>query len=267
MRLCSIASGSSGNCIYAGSEATHLLIDAGISGKRMDAGLAELDLCGRDLDGILITHEHVDHIQGLGVLARKYQVPIYCTEGTRNAILSDSRVGKIDADIFHTIRADEKFVCKDLTIHPIRISHDAAEPVAYKISYEKQHVAIMTDLGEYDDYIVESLKGVNALILEANHDVNMLQVGPYPYYLKQRILGKRGHLSNEASGRLLCEILHDGMQAIMLGHLSKENNLPQLAYEAVRMEITMADIPYKGSDFPLYVANRSEPSRVIICNE
>ena len=115
----------------------------------------------------------------------------------------------------------------------------------------------------HDDYNVESIKGVDALILEANHDVNMLQVCPYPYYLKQRILGKKGHLSNEASGRLLCEILHDDIQAIMLGHLSKENNIPELAYESVRMEITMADIPYNGSDFPLYVAARSEMSQII----
>ena len=264
MRLCSIASGSSGNCIYAGSDATHILIDAGISGKRIDGALAELELCGRDIDGILITHEHADHIQGLGVLTRKYQIPIYCTEGTRNAILSDSRVGKIEENLFQTISEDEKFILKDLVIHPIRISHDAAQPVAYRVGYGKQHVAVMTDLGVYDDYIVESLKGVDALILEANHDVNMLQVGPYPYYLKQRILGKKGHLSNEASGRLLCEILHDDIQAIMLGHLSKENNLPELAYESVRMEITMADIPYNGSDFPLYVAKRSEMTQPIL---
>ena len=124
-------------------------------------------------------------------------------------------------------------------------------------------MAVCTDLGVYNDYTVECLKEMDAILLEANHDVNMLQVGPYPYYLKQRILGNRGHLSNENSGRLLNRILNDHMQAILLGHLSKENNMPELAYEAVRMEITMGDCPYKAEDFKIMVADRNVPSPVI----
>lgn len=122
---------------------------------------------------------------------------------------------------------------------------------------------IVTDLGEYNDYIVESLRGMDALVLEANHDVRMLETGPYPYYLKRRILGERGHLSNEMSGRLLSRLLHDKLQAVVLGHLSRENNLPELAYETVRLEITMADNEYNGNEFPIAVAKRSEPSKVI----
>ena len=273
MRLCSIASGSSGNCIYVGSDTTHLLVDVGISGKRTEAGLKELDLSMRDIDGIFITHEHADHIAGLGVLVRKYEIPIYATKGTITAIKNSNAVGEIPDELFCPISADEKIVIKDLVCNPMRISHDAAEPVAYRIQHGKKRVGIITDLGNYNDYTVESLKGMDALLLEANHDVNMLQVGPYPYYLKQRILGDRGHLSNERAGQLLCSLLHDKLQSVMLGHLSKENNLPELAYEAVRVEVTMTKLKekeegsvhtdIKTSDFPMYVASRSEVSPVI----
>ena len=263
MRLCSIASGSSGNCIYVGSEATHLLVDVGISGKRTENGLNTLGITGADLDGILITHEHVDHISGLGVMARKYDVPIYATQGTIEAIKECGTIGKIDEGLFREVHEDKKLIIKDLTVNPMRISHDAAQPVAYRIGYGDKKVGICTDLGIYNDYTVECLKGMDAVLIEANHDVNMLQVGPYPYYLKQRILGDRGHLSNENSGRLLSRILHDKLQAILLGHLSKENNLPELAYEAVRMEITMGDNPYQANDFRMQVARRSEVSPVI----
>lgn len=263
MRLCSIASGSSGNCVYVGSDATHLLIDAGISGKRIEAGVAELGLKLSEIDGIFVTHEHADHISGLGVLARKYGIPIYGTGGTIAAIRQTQTLGQIDEELFHYIKADEKFTMKDVTLYPIRTSHDAAEPVAYRISHDKQKAAVITDLGCYNEYTVECLKNLDILYLEANHDIHMLQVGPYPYYLKQRILGEKGHLSNEAAGKLLSRLLHDNMQAVMLGHLSQENNLPELAYESVRVEVTMSDTPYKGDDFPLYVAKRSEVSKMI----
>ncbi|MBR1770943.1 MAG: MBL fold metallo-hydrolase [Lachnospiraceae bacterium] len=263
MRLCSIASGSSGNCIYVGSEATHLLIDVGISGKRTESGLNDLGLTGRDVDGILVTHEHADHINGLGVMARKYDIPIYATRGTIEAVKRIPSVGRIDEALFQEVREDEKLIIKDLTIHPMKVSHDAAQPVAYRIAYGKKRIAVCTDLGHFTDYTVDCLQGMDALLLEANHDVNMLQVGPYPYPLKQRILGDKGHLSNENSGRLLSRILHDKLQAIFLGHLSKENNLPELAYESVRMEITLGDNPYNANDFPIQVARRSEPSPVL----
>lgn len=273
MRICSIASGSSGNCIYVGSDATHLLVDVGISGKRTEAGLKELDLSMRDIDGVFITHEHADHVAGLGVLGRKYNMPIYATKGTIEAIKRNSSLGEIPEELFMLVSADEKIIIKDLVCNPMKISHDAAEPVAYRISHGKKKVGIITDLGTYDDYTVESLKGMDALLLEANHDVNMLQVGPYPYHLKKRILGERGHLSNEMAGQLLCSLLHEKLQAVILGHLSKENNLPELAYEAVRVEVAMDKVRreeegmggdgMEARDFPMYVASRSEPSRVI----
>jgi phosphoribosyl 1,2-cyclic phosphodiesterase len=246
-----------------GSEAAHLLVDVGISGKKTESGLNSLGITGRDLDGILVTHEHSDHIHGLGVIARKYGIPIYATGGTVEAIRRGGQCGFLEDSLFHVIRPDEKMTIKDLTIHPMRISHDAAEPVAYRIAYGRRKVGICTDLGVYDEYTVDCLKGMDVVFLEANHDVNMLQVGKYPYPLKQRILGEKGHLSNENSGRLLSRLLHDRLQTVFLGHLSKENNLPELAYETVRMEITLGNNPYKAEDFRIQVAKRSERSPVI----
>ena len=224
MRMCSIASGSSGNCIYIGTDATHLLVDAGISCKRTVEGLNQLGLTGKDIDGILITHEHSDHIGGLGVLCRKFGIPIYATEGTITAIKKVSNLGAIDDSLFRAVRADEKFILKDIMVNPMKISHDAAQPVAYRFQYGSRRMAVATDLGMYDEYTVECLRGMDALLLEANHDINMLQVGPYPYALKQRILGKKGHLSNELSGRLLSRLLHDNLKTVFLGHLSMHWN-------------------------------------------
>lgn len=263
MRLCSIASGSSGNCIYVGSECAHVLVDIGISGKKMETGLNSLELTGRDIDGILITHEHSDHIKGLGVIARRYGIPIYATGGTVDAMVRSGSLGKIPEGIFHEIREDEPFLIKDLKVKPFTISHDAAQPVGYRLECGAHSVGIATDLGKYNDYIIENLQDLDALLLEANHDIRMLQVGKYPYYLKQRILGDRGHLSNENAGRLLCRLLHDNMKAIFLGHLSRENNYEELAYETVCSEVTLGDNPYKSKDFRIQVAKRDFVSDVV----
>ena len=195
MKLCSIASGSSGNCIFAGSETTSLLIDAGISGKRVEAGLAVLDRSAKELDGILVTHEHSDHILGLGVLARRYGIPIYATDGTIQAMQQTKSLGKFPEGIFHTIHADDTFTLGDIAVHPFTISHDAAEPGGYRMESGGKSIAIATDLGVYSDYTVQNLTGLDAVLLEANHDENMLAVGPYPYPLKQRIAGAKGRES------------------------------------------------------------------------
>ena len=263
MRLLSIASGSSGNCIYIGDDTTHILIDAGVSGKKIEAGLNSVGISGKDLDAVFVTHEHSDHIGGLGVLARKFDVPIYSTRGTIAGITMSKSVGDIDEQLFQAIRKNENISIGSLMIQAISVSHDAAEPVCYKVSNDMSTVAVATDMGYYTPELVEQLKGLDAILLEANHDVNMVQVGPYPYYLKQRILGKKGHLSNESAGRLLSEIVHDDLKHVFLGHLSRENNLPQLAHEAVRLEITMGENPYQASDFDIRVAERSEPSGLI----
>ncbi len=258
MRLCSIASGSSGNCIYMGTEETHLLVDAGISAKKIEAGLSELELAGEDVQGLLITHEHLDHIKGVGILARRYGLPLYATEGTINEIRATECMGSIDEGLYHVIRPDEVFSIGDIEVEPFRISHDAADPVAYRFRHGTKSAAVATDMGVFDDYIVEHLQGLDVLLLEANHDIRMLQVGPYPYSLKQRILGERGHLSNESAGQLLCRILHDDMKKIYLGHLSKENNYAELAYETVKLEIRLDPVKYGPEDFDIQVARRDQ---------
>lgn len=263
MRFMSIASGSSGNCIYVGDENTHILIDAGISKKRIEEGLNTIGLTVDDLSAVFVTHEHIDHIGGLGVLTRKCHAPVYATKGTIDGIFQTSSMGKIDREQFIEIREDQCLTVGDITVDSMKISHDAAQPVAYRFFKGGKKIAVATDLGMITEENEEKLKGMDAILLEANHDVNMLQVGPYPYYLKQRILGNRGHLSNENAGRLLSRIVHDDLKHIFLGHLSKENNMPALAYEAVRLEITMGDNPYEASDFSIDIAKRSEPSKVV----
>ena len=263
MELFSIRSGSSGNCICVGSSSHHVLIDAGISGKRIEEGLNTYDLTARDMDAILVTHEHIDHIAGLGVMARRYGLPIYATQDTITAIKNTSSVGKIDDGLFHPITPDEKFTIGDIEINPIHISHDAADPVAYRLEAYGKKAAVLTDLGYYDDYIVNHMRDLDCVLLESNHDKRMLEAGPYPYSLKVRIMGDKGHLSNDTCGQLLSEILNDDIKHIFLGHLSHENNYSELALQTVESEITLSDTEYKGNDFPIEVASRECVSRRI----
>lgn len=263
MKLTSIASGSSGNCICITNEDTGFLIDAGISKKRIEEGLKSADIDGDKLSGILITHEHSDHIKGLGVFLRKYQIPVYATEKTINAILDTTSLGKVNRDLFQIIRPDSEFRVAGCDIRPFSVSHDAADPVAYRFSNAEKTGAVITDLGHYDDYIVDNLLGLDSVLIEANHDVQMLQIGPYPYHLKQRIWGNKGHLSNENSGRLIDRIASSKLKNVLLGHLSNENNYPELAYEAVRNEINAGDGDINANELNIMVARRDMPSETI----
>lgn len=263
MRLASIASGSSGNCIYAGSQAAHILVDAGVSRKRIAEGLEKLELTFSDIDAIFVTHEHSDHIAALHTILKKYDIPVYATKGTIEGIhASDKKLEMTDCD-FRVINADEAVTVKDLRIDPMKISHDAREPVAYRIGCGYNNVGIATDLGCYNEYTVECLKNMDLLLLEANHDIRMLQAGSYPYQLKRRILGDKGHLSNDKAGELLCRLLNDKLRGVILGHLSEQNNLPELAYETVRVDIEMSDNKYHACDFPITVADRHGISNII----
>lgn len=264
MRLYSIASGSSGNCIYVGDADTHILIDAGVSCKKIETALKENTLAAGDIHGIFVTHEHSDHICGLGVLSRRYHIPIYATYETIEQIKRCKSLGEIDENLFRPVFANLDMQLGDLMIHPFSIPHDAAGPVAYRVTSKAgKSVAVATDIGCFDDYIIENLTGLDAILIEANHDVHMLETGSYPYALKQRILGDHGHLSNENSGRLLNRILSDKLKYILLGHLSKENNYEELAYETVRLEIAMGDSRYKERDIPITVAKRDYPTEMI----
>ncbi len=260
MELLSIASGSSGNCIFVGSDHTKLLVDAGISAKRIEQGLNSIQLTCKDIDGILITHEHADHIKSIGVLARKYQIPMYATLRTIQCIKTLKQLGEYDTNLYQSISPDVPFLIGDLLIEANRTWHDAADPVCYHFQHNKKKISIATDLGNYNPYLKDKLSESDLLFIEANHDIRMLEVGPYPYQLKQRILSDHGHLSNEASGEFIKSLLNHHVQGIVLGHLSKENNYPELAYEAVRLALNDNTYGAYAEDFHLTVASRDEPS-------
>jgi len=260
MRLLSIASGSSGNAVYAGTDRTHVLVDAGISNRRIEQGLASAGITADELTALVITHEHTDHVKGLNVLVRRHEVPVYLTAGTRNALLKGGSLAGIPEELIHIVSAGEMFTVGDVSIRPFSVDHDAAEPVAYRMESGGKAVAVATDMGHYTEETVANLLGLDAVLIESNHDIRMLEAGPYPYALKRRILGNFGHLSNESCGKLLTRILHDDMKKIILGHLSKENNFPELAFETVRWEITDGSCPYKGDDFMIQVASRDRVS-------
>jgi phosphoribosyl 1,2-cyclic phosphodiesterase len=231
MRLFSIASGSSGNALFVGNEDTRLLVDAGISGKRVIAGLAQIgvELC--DVDAILITHEHSDHICGLGVLLRKCEIPVYATQGTIDYMLDNNKLGKVNTALFHAIEPDVEFTIRSIRVNASAVCHDAADPVCYSFLDASGKISIATDLGCYDEYLLNKLYGSDAILIESNHDVAMLESNPrYSYPLKQRILGNYGHLSNERSGELMTQLVESYQSKyIILGHLSKENNVPDCA--------------------------------------
>ena len=223
MQFSTIASGSSGNCLYAANDDTHILIDAGISKKRIELGLKSFGTEGSDIDALLVTHEHLDHIQGIGVWSRKYHVPIYGTRGTLEEIWRTKSLGKLDESLFHVIRPGESFKINN---------------------------------------IVNELQDCDLLYVEANYDLHMLQAGPYPYQLKRRIAGNYGHLCNEMSGQLIGRLLNERLQKVILGHLSKENNFPELALKAVQNELER-DFSVTKETLPVSVAPRDEAMAII----
>ena len=262
MRVLTIASGSSGNCIYVGDEQTHILIDCGISKKKIVEGLNSIGLTGSDIDALFVTHEHSDHISGLGVLSRAVGLPVFTTEGTKKEIDKTAQLGRLESS-FGIIKADEEITLGTLKITPFSTSHDAAESVGFRVESGSKSFVLATDLGVYSEYTERYLREADTVLVEANHDVRMLEMGRYPYYLKQRILSDKGHLSNEAAGHLINDVLHDDLKHIILGHLSAENNYPALAYESVCAEITMSPNEYKAKDFDILVAKRDVPGELL----
>lgn len=258
LSLAPLFSGSSGNAIFVCSERTKILVDAGLSGKRIEEALASIGENIREIKGILITHEHTDHIQGAGILSRKFNIPIYATEPTWLA--GSGKLGNVHTR-FTRIISKTAFYIDDLLIEPYAIPHDAADPVGYCISRGPRKVAVATDLGHFSKQIEYRLHACDLVVLEANHDTQMLSAGRYPYELKQRIRSSHGHLSNEEAADAAVKLAAAGVSSILLGHLSKENNFEQLAYRTVTDALLAQGIT-PGHDISLGLAFRDKVTGV-----
>jgi len=252
-RFCTVVSGSSGNCAYAGIGGEHLLIDAGLSGKRLMQGLSQLDI--QKPSAIFITHEHSDHIAGAGIIARRFSIPIYATPLTWRYFLRHKKLGPLQEEQVKHITPGQPLMIGGAKITAFDVPHDASQPVGYTLEAEGSKIALVTDLGKPTDTVLEHLRDSQVLLLESNHDIEMLQKGRYHPDLKARVMGARGHLSNAAAGQLIAEVAWDGLKHVILGHLSEENNRPMLAYDTVgrildahniRVGLTVADRHYLG---------------------
>ena len=274
MKMVSLASGSKGNCTLIRTDDACILVDCGISAKRTEEALRAVGLSLRDVDALLLTHEHIDHIRGVKRLMSAYDIPVYATEGTLKnlaRITGDEYFNYAGRDRMEMIHADREFQIGSVSILPFATYHDVAEPCGYRFEISQQqndlrrHVslAVMTDCGHYDDYIADHLMYLDAMLLESNHDRGTLANGPYPIYLKRRIMSSEGHLSNHAAGQLLTEILSPKMTSVLLGHLSQENNTHQRALGTVRDELAAAFGDAAADRIDLNVAPQDGLSKLI----
>ncbi len=253
LRFSPLFSGSSGNSIYVGCDDAHILVDAGMSGTRIVREMAQVGVDPRDLQAILVTHAHNDHIRGIGILSRKFNLPVYATEETWAEMYG--KLGSMSEGNLRVIRPEEDFFIGSIDVMPFPTPHDAGGSVGYTFELDGAKLAVATDLGCVRDSWMKHVMGSDAVLLESNYDPNMLDAGPYPYDLKQRIKSRRGHLSNDDAGRAAVELIRGGARQIILGHLSKENNFPELAMRSMELYLQQAGIAPQ-EDCALYVANR-----------
>jgi phosphoribosyl 1,2-cyclic phosphodiesterase len=257
IRFSVLCSGSTGNAIYVESEESKVLIDAGVSGKQIAAALEEIGTTAEELDALLVTHEHSDHVRSVGVMARKYDLPVYATAGTWAGM--EKHVGDIPVEQQHTFSIQESLSFGDLKIEPFPISHDAREPVGFNFFQNETKLTLATDLGYVSDRVKQAIQGADAYIFESNHDVEMLRIGPYPWNVKMRILGDKGHLSNDMAGDALAEVLSGNSKDVYLAHLSPDNNMPEIAEITVR-GILMQNGFDVGNDVVLHDTYRDKPT-------
>lgn len=252
-RLCSLFSGSSGNSVWISGGDARILVDAGKNARTIELALRGIGEDLRAVDAILVTHEHTDHTAALDVLARRYRIPIYANEATLARIRPT--LGAVDEERLRALPTGGSAEVKGLRFASFPVPHDSVECVGYAIETDDARISIFTDTGHVPDELLARVSGSDLVFLEANHDVHMLRMGPYPYYLKQRILGPNGHLSNDACAEAVRFLLDNGTQRFVLGHLSQENNLPHLAYETVRQALAACGAE-AGADYDLDVAPR-----------
>lgn len=258
--FCSLYSGSNGNSLFVQSENTNILVDAGESGKKIINALSSINVSIESLDAIVVTHEHIDHVKSIGTLSQKYNIPVYATKQTWSAMPLQS--SKIDSKLQRTFSSSTSFYINDLELHPFSIPHDAIDPCGFTILKDNKQISIATDLGHVTSEIINNLLDSSFILLEANYDPEILKFSKYPYYLKQRISGNNGHLSNLDASNLIFKLLNNKkLNSVMLGHLSKENNFPELAYKTIVDELiyNKCDI----SNIDINVATRIEPSKII----
>lgn len=237
MKFSVLGSGSKGNCTLVEAGATRLLIDNGFSGKEIIGRLRDLGIAPELLTAIVVTHEHDDHVKGIGVLARRLNLPVYANSATHSA--SEHRIGTLPAR--REFGVGEPFVIDDLRIHPFAVSHDTADPVGFVVSDGECSLGYCTDTGKITHLIRHHLQRCQALVLEANHDVQMLKSGPYPPALKQRVLSSRGHLANSEAVDFAARLAEDRLQLLVLAHLSEINNHPELVLQEVRRRLPGQD--------------------------
>lgn len=260
MRIITLSSGSSGNCIFLESNNSKILIDVGLTGKMAVSLMDSIGLDPSSLDAIFVTHEHIDHVKGVGILSRKYDLPIFANEKTWLAM--QRKIGNIDPKNINVFKSNTFFTFRDLDVHNVSTFHDAADPVFFIFYQGKQKISILTDTGIVSTQIIESIRGSHVLVLESNHDMNMLLEGPYSYDLKMRIKGDYGHLSNDAAGEIMDEIVKANGETILLGHLSTTNNTSRIAYNSMHRVLTNKGIAV-GKDLILEVAEEYKVSRMI----
>ena len=254
--FCSLYSGSSGNSLLVETENTKLLIDAGVSSKKIETALTNLNIDPNTINGILITHEHTDHVQGLGTFAKKFDLPVYVNQKTLDAMPKQKE--KIAEENIKNIRIEEKFEIRDLKIKPFAIPHDAANPCGFNIIKDDKKISIATDIGHMTNGILKNLEDSIFVLLESNYDPEVLKFSRYPYILKSRIAGPNGHLPNDMAGKTIAHLLQSGLKQATLGHLSKESNFPELAYKTVIDEI-ISNSNYNENSLKLNVASRDIP--------
>jgi len=261
-RFCSLFSGSNGNSLFVSDGKTRILVDAGVSGIRIKKALCSIGEDFLNIDAVLVTHEHSDHSSCVGVVSRwvKYQnIPVYATKGTWYGM--SRTVGNINEASKNYIKANETFQIGDITIKPFSIPHDAADPVGYSFLCEGKKLTIATDIGHMNDSLLENIRNSDLLMLESNHDLEMLENGPYPYVLKRRIKSEHGHLCNSLAGETIANLALEGVKKFIIGHLSGENNRPDLALDTVGACIESAGLRI-GRDIELHVAMRGITSEV-----